>query len=407
MGSFLKSLFFAQFLICLTGLTQEFKPDFAQVGRDVGGVVLAYSPAQSGIYVGSPALCILDDGTYLAMHDFFGKESRKIGEGRSEIYASKDGGKTWEKVARFNQYFASFFVHKGDAYIFGLDTATGLMHVRKSVDGGKTWTQPADENTGVIERPEKGFIFHCAPTPFVKSGGRIYRGLELKKYGSKWEDPLYAVCMSADENADLLKASSWTFSNRVCIRVQMANFAMANLLECNAVVDAESGEVFLMPRITSGGDDLSCLIKVSEEGKKITLDPDDAFRMPGAGKKFTVHYDEKTRKYWALTNYIPEEFRGRARNGKMRNTIALVSCGKLGKAWRVESIVLQSQNNRYRGFQYIDWLFDGDDIVALSRTAAYDGESEAHNQHDANFLTFHRITNFRQRNMESGILNEN
>ncbi len=44
----------------------------------------------------------------------------------------------------------------------------------------------------------------------------------------------------------------------------------------------------------------------------------------------------------------------------------------------------------YTGFQYVDWLFDGDDLIFVSRTA-YNG---AHNYHDANHLTFHRVKNF-------------
>jgi hypothetical protein len=43
------------------------------------------------------------------------------------------------------------------------------------------------------------------------------------------------------------------------------------------------------------------------------------------------------------------------------------------------------------GFQYVDWQFDGEDLLYLVRTA-YDG---AHNYHDANRITFHRLSSFR------------
>ena len=48
------------------------------------------------------------------------------------------------------------------------------------------------------------------------------------------------------------------------------------------------------------------------------------------------------------------------------------------------------------GFQYADWLFDGNDIVLLSRTAYDDNGTGAHNCHDANYMTFHRIKDFRK-----------
>jgi len=43
------------------------------------------------------------------------------------------------------------------------------------------------------------------------------------------------------------------------------------------------------------------------------------------------------------------------------------------------------------GFQYVDWIFDGDDILFLSRTAI----NNAHNFHNANHLTYHKIERFR------------
>jgi hypothetical protein len=44
----------------------------------------------------------------------------------------------------------------------------------------------------------------------------------------------------------------------------------------------------------------------------------------------------------------------------------------------------------------VDWQFDGRHIIFLSRTAFDDDFGGAHNYHDANYLTFHRIRNFRK-----------
>ena len=66
--------------------------------------------------------------------------------------------------------------------------------------------------------------------------------------------------------------------------------------------------------------------------------------------------------------------------------------------WRHRDTLLEDDSDltpeesaRLTGFQYADWQFDGDDIVCLVRTA-YAG---AHNFHDSNRITFHRIRNFR------------
>jgi hypothetical protein len=58
--------------------------------------------------------------------------------------------------------------------------------------------------------------------------------------------------------------------------------------------------------------------------------------------------------------------------------------------WEDERLI-ESQSKI--GFQYVDWLFDGDnDIIFVSRTA-YAG---AHNYHDANYMTFHRLKNYKK-----------
>jgi hypothetical protein len=84
--------------------------------------------------------------------------------------------------------------------------------------------------------------------------------------------------------------------------------------------------------------------------------------------------------------------------GSIRNTLALTSSPDLLN-WEVRAILLRHPDVAKHGFQYVDWLFDGEDIIAACRTAFDDGQGGAHNAHDANFLTFHRFENFRRLNM--------
>jgi len=62
---------------------------------------------------------------------------------------------------------------------------------------------------------------------------------------------------------------------------------------------------------------------------------------------------------------------------------------------------LTKQNNKF-GFQYIDWLIEGNDIILVSRTA---WGWDTPRSHDANFFTFHRIRNFRKKTLEDKPLN--
>ena len=81
---------------------------------------------------------------------------------------------------------------------------------------------------------------------------------------------------------------------------------------------------------------------------------------------------------------------------KQRNTLTIVSSSDLIH-WDIVRDVLNFQDNDWPedytkvGFQYVDWVFEGEDILALSRTAL----NGAYNYHNANHLTFHRFKNFR------------
>ena len=80
--------------------------------------------------------------------------------------------------------------------------------------------------------------------------------------------------------------------------------------------------------------------------------------------------------------------------GKVRNTLVLKSSADL-KNWIVEKVLLHHPDVLKHGFQYVDWQFDRKDIIFLSRTAYDDDLGGADNFHNANYLTFHRIKNFR------------
>jgi hypothetical protein len=89
---------------------------------------------------------------------------------------------------------------------------------------------------------------------------------------------------------------------------------------------------------------------------------------------------------------------GESTAGSIRNTLALMRSKDLTD-WEIRSILLYHPDIRHHGFQYPDWLFDGDDLIAAIRTAYDDGQGGAHNAHDANYLTFHRFRNFRELTM--------
>src|SRR5688572_23659614 len=76
------------------------------------GVVIASSPDPDKAYIGTPAIAILPDGSYVAAHDFFGKNPELTD--RTRVYGSRDRGETWTQLSEIKgQAWSTLFVHRG------------------------------------------------------------------------------------------------------------------------------------------------------------------------------------------------------------------------------------------------------------------------------------------------------
>jgi hypothetical protein len=123
---------------------------------------------------------------------------------------------------------------------------------------------------------------------------------------------------------------------------------------------------------------------------------DSLIPFPGGAKKFAIRYDAKSKRYWTLSNPALPEFPLSATNpASVRNTLVLMSSPDL-RQWKTERTVMSHPDVLKHAFQYVDWQFEGSDIVAAIRTGFDDEEGGAVRAHDANFLTFFRVKNFRK-----------
>jgi len=166
-------------------------------------------------------------------------------------------------------------------------------------------------------------------------------------------------------------------------------------LEGNIVRTPEGNLVDIMRVDQCGETELAAVVRVSDDGKHASFDPENGFiEFPGGAKKFTIRFDPVSGRYWSLTNMVPEKYEGVRPPYKLRNTQGLISSEDL-LYWKVHKVLLHHPDVETHAFQYVDWLFEGDDIIAVSRTAYDDGMGGAEDFHDANFLTFHRINDFR------------
>jgi len=345
--------------------------------EQVPGVVIDHRYASTRQYIGSPSIVIAPNGDYVASHDFFGPGASEATSTITRTYISKDRGQTWTQTAEFNESeWGGLFVLKGRVYLMSTSKENGRLVIRTSDDDGHSWSGPhyLTEDAG-----------YCpGPLPFVIHDGRIYHAAEYQN-GGPWGE-FKAFMMWAPINSDLTKASSWSYSNRLPFPVGDNGFTW---LEGNAVI-APDGSVLNILRVQ--GRQKIAILKLYGATLKLQQFAD----FPGGSTKFVIHFDSVSKLYWTLSNpALPGEPLAVSEPGSVRNTLAVMSSPDLIH-WTPRAIVLHHSDARLYGFHYVDWQFDGSDIIVVSRTAFDDDQGGANSYHNANYLTFHRVKSFRR-----------
>jgi hypothetical protein len=362
------------------------------------GVIINHSPPSTGLYIGSPSLAILSEGHYLASHDFFGPNSLEHECPTVALFRSTDRGQTWQPVTRLRCLFWNgLFTHRGAVYLMGAVKHHGRIVIRRSRDAGLTWSEPRDAQTGLLAEGQ----YHTAPVPVIEHAGRLWRAFENASGGAKWGERYQAGMLSIPVGADLLVASNWTFSNFLPRNAEWLGGRFGGWLEGNAVVSPQGRVLNLLRVDTPAPPEKAALVEISADGRTASFDPDSGFiDFPGGAKKFTIRKDPQGDFYWTVATIISGDaatMAGLGTNRKpagVRNSLTLLRSADL-RHWEIRCRLLHHPDVARHGFQYVDWQFEGPDLIAACRTAFDDAEGGAHNNHDANFLTFHRWTNFR------------
>lgn len=375
-----------------------FGRDIKVQGTITYGTIIAKVDELRAANVANPSIIRLPNGELLVACS--GTLRNTNGKGAwVNFYASADNGATWSvrNHGKIEMSYESTFLHNGVLYIMGASKPAGNVVIHASYDNGYTWTNAVDANSGLLLEG----AFHSAPVPVAIWNGRIWRAMETNETNKK------VFVMSAPVDANLLAASSWTMSNMLVYDknwlVDGKSLKGSQMIEGNVVVTPDNRLVDIL-RVDEEryGRTIAMVDVVSS--KKVTFDPTTGFHtLPGGGKKFTIRYDEQTQKYWTITNPVDQKdygkkFEGRYESGikcgNIRNHMVLYSSRNL-KEWTEEREILASDDPFFHGFQYVDWIFDGEDLLAVIRLAAPEERGLPTRQHDANMLSFIRVENFR------------
>jgi len=369
--------------------------------QQVPGVVIAHSPASSGIYIGSPSLAVLPDGRCVASHDEFGPQSTEHTQATSHIFRSEDRGATWRRIATIHgAFWSTLFVHRDALYLVGPDKHHGNVLIRRSLDGGVTWSSPTNAASGLLREDGQ---YHCAPMQVIEHRGRLWRAMERRDPPDAWGTNYRAGMMSVPVEADLLNAASWAWAEFLPSARAWNGGDMGGWLEGNTVV-TPGGQIANLLRVhTRSPEEKLAWVNVSDDGRTLSFDPETGFiPFSGGAKKSLIRRDSRTGTYFALATIVLERHRRENPSG-IRNTLALVASTDL-RRWETRCLLLYHPDTAKHGFQYPDWQFDSEDLIAVVRTAFDDGEGGAHNAHDANFLTFHRWPKFRDLTLADSVV---
>ncbi len=361
----------------------------ARTGKTVGTVVNYLHPDDeaysfSGKYLCSPSLVRHPEGFLLASMDVFCGE---YPQNLTLIFRSDDNGETWHYVSELMPCFwGKMFIHKGELYMLSCSTEYGDLLIGKSTDGGKTFSAPVTLLRGSNGKNGNSG-FHKNPQNVMAWGGRIYETLE---WGT-WKNTEYghaAMVMSCDVNDDLLVPENWSFTEPVKFDYFVPELEALQkpvmTIEGTLAVSPE-GELLNIMRFGKRNNVLA--YKVNTENPEAPLEFNSLIHFEANFSKFMIKYDAVSKKYYSVATRLYENSSEWA-----RNLLSLMSSADL-KNWEVVCDLMDYRHCDCEeiGFQYVDFEFEGDDIIYLCRTAM----NNPHNFHDANYSTFHRIKNFR------------
>ena len=363
----------------------------ARTGKTVGTVVNYLHPDDeaysfSGRYLCSPSLVKHPDGFLLASMDLYADGHP---QNLTLIFRSDDNGETWHYVSELMPCFwGKMFIHKDELYMLACSTEYGDLLIGKSIDGGKSFSAPVCLLRGSNGKSGNSGV-HKNPQNIVVYNGRLYNTLE---WGT-WHNKEYchaAMVMSCDINEDLLVPENWSFTYP---RKFDPHFApeLSHLPYCTMTIEGtlvKDPENKLLNIMRFGGDRCVLAYEVNTVDHDAILEYSHCISFPANHSKFMIKKDIQTNKYYSIASRLKENV-----PNFTRNLLSLMSSEDM-KNWSVVCDLLDYSDTdpNQVGFQYVDFEFDGNDIIYLCRTAF----NNAHNFHDANYSTFHRIKNFRK-----------
>ncbi len=382
--------------LCIERKDKSWKSSAIRLARtgSVPGQVINYLHPEDRLYafsgraLCSPSIVKLPSGSLLVSMDLFASGAP---QNLTLLFRSDDRGKTWYYVTDlFPCYWGTLFVHRNRLYMLGCSTEYGDILIGVSDDDGDTWSQPARLFSGSGSSLSAGW--GRAPLPMVIKDGRLFASVD---YGA-WKEGGHAIgVISVPEDADLLDSPNWTCSDLTAYDPSWPGAPRGRstgLLEGNMVI-GKDGRLLDLLRIgltaCDPGYGVAVLLEANPEHPESRPVFHRFIDMPGgSNSKSYILFDSVSNCYFAIGNICVDPS-----TPGQRNVLALQASQDLYH-WKTVRILMdyREEDPAKVGFQYITFLIDEKDIFYVSRTSM----NGSGNFHDANYITFHVIENFRK-----------
>jgi len=342
---------------------------------------MTYHP--SGMCPASPSILKLDNNRLLISHDIFYKNMK---QNITEIHFSDDEGKTWNYLSTITPCFwGKLFTHKNILYMLGNNGEYGDLLLYRSLNMGLSFEKPIVIIKGG-DRLKGGP--HKAPMPIIKYKNKLWTAID---YGSWNIGGHKSGVISIAVDDDLYVKENWEISEFLEYDTNWDKDIDSNyggLLEGN-IVEKKDGGIVNFLRYSTGYEyenyGKAIYLNINTKEKKTKLEFGKVVKFNGNTSKFTIKYDEKTKKYWTIINRADKQ------DINKRNLVILMSSKDLD-IWEDEKVLLDYtkwyEDYTKVAFQYIDFIFYNNKILYVSRTAI----NGALNYHDSNCITFHETT---------------
>lgn len=363
----------------------------ARVGEGVGVTVNYLHPDDecykfSGRYICSPSMVKHPDGYLLASMDLYAQAHP---QNLTLIFRSDDDGESWYYQCELMPCFwGKLFIHRGEIYMLACSTEYGDLLISKSTDGAKTFSAPVSILRGTNGKLGNVGVHKNQQNPVIYNG-RLYHTIEWGSWGNR--DFPYrhaAMVISCDIDADLLNPESWHITPPVIYNPDWEGVTKEGEVNGNiegTLVISPDGKLYNVMRYESDEKKVIAY-EVNGEDPDAPLTFSHVISFPANRSKFMIKRDERSGLYYSVATRRIDEPRTR------RNLLSLMVSRDLAE-WNVVCDLIDRRNSDPEkiGFQYVDFEFDGEDIIYLCRTAI----NGANSFHDSNYITFHRIKNFR------------